>query len=619
MTQSVVGDYPIELGMGLDIRSKARSLFQCVKQSYLDPEKGFIQLDKHEGGASTTHQITTSNKEATLVIAGSLEIQADIAEVANISGEAHIDYQNSDGNESVTRVFKAHVRHHRNHLDITELKPEDLALSTVPTHIVTDVVYGQNLSGHLTLSTSHSDSSIKAGGKLKVEIAKVPIGGSGEIDFNKTDFNKNYNFEARLKSRNYGAPLQCDNLENYLEQVKKWFEEPGEASIIQYTLQPLSKMKNFSSSLLTPIGGELNKDLKSLIEDINDLVEYVKYLQKQVELEEEPMMVLFKFQQFLTKAKRELMKKFYDNFDADEVEDALAQYQCLGLKTIKIIKNFFPEFKNLNDVIEGAKLQIQKKKATATTEESKEPVKEESKAPVVKLDVDKFELIKFDSCPKNLYSVTSDGFIGEIRKRDNGQEYMAWGTLMNLPNYSYPKIIHHLLDKYPTDGIDFVMGEGVSNTALIEEIKKFLSKRHDYSVLTSEDLKLVKIRHAKANPLICLHEILAHPYSARGPTNHSDYQWRKDCAPMFSAKVYWTPMKDGGRVLEKKAMKLQAATDYARSNLNISDFSTNGDLLKDLQVTFFGNYTDKNSEALWLGGTHPHQQINFFQRIYTFT
>lgn len=81
---------------------------------------------------------------------------------------------------------------------------------------------------------------------------------------------------------------------------------------------------------------------------------------------------------------------------------------------------------------------------------------------------------------------------------------------------------------------------------------------------------------------------------------------------MFSAKVYWTPMKDGGRVLEKKTMKLQAATDYARSNLNISDFSTNGDLLKDLQVTFFGNYTDKNSEALWLGGTHPHQQINFF-------
>ena len=188
---------------------------------------------------------------------------------------------------------------------------------------MTDIVYGQNLSGHLTLSTSHSDSTIKAGGKLKVEIAKVPIGGKGEIDFNKTDFNKNYNFEARLKSRNYGAPLQCDNLESYLEQVKKWFEEPGDASVIQYTLQPLSKMKNFSSTLLTPIGGELNKDLKSLIEDINDLAEYVKYLQKQVELEEEPMMVLFKFQQLLTKAKRELMKKFYDNFDADEVEDAL--------------------------------------------------------------------------------------------------------------------------------------------------------------------------------------------------------------------------------------------------------------------------------------------------------
>ena len=84
-----------------------------------------------------------------------------------ISGQAHGDYHSSDGKESVTRVFSAQVRHHSDHLDITELKPDDLAVSTVPTHIVTDVVYGQSLSGHLTLSTSQGTSSMEARGKLK--------------------------------------------------------------------------------------------------------------------------------------------------------------------------------------------------------------------------------------------------------------------------------------------------------------------------------------------------------------------------------------------------------------------------------------------------------------------
>ena len=216
ITQNVVGDYPIELGMGLNIHSKARCLFQCVRAEFLDPEKGNVRLNIHEGGASTTHQITTSNKEATLAIAGSLEIKADIAEVANISGEAHIDYQNSDGNESVTRVFRAHVRHHRNSLNVTDLMPDDLGVSTVPTHIVTDIIYGQNLSGHLKLTNTHSKDTLKAGGELKVSIASIPIGGSGKIEFDKKSIEKNYNFEARLKSNNYGVPLQCDSLDSYM-------------------------------------------------------------------------------------------------------------------------------------------------------------------------------------------------------------------------------------------------------------------------------------------------------------------------------------------------------------------------------------------------------------------
>ena len=51
-----------------------------------------------------------------------------------------------------------------------------------------------------------------------------------------------------------------------------------------------------------------------------------------------------------------------------------------------------------------------------------------------------------------------------------------------MPNYGYPKIIHHVLDKYPTHGIDFNIGDGVNAGVVIEEIKKFLAKRHDYSI-----------------------------------------------------------------------------------------------------------------------------------------
>lgn len=88
---------------------------------------------------------------------------------------------------------------------------------------------------------------------------------------------------------------------------------------------------------------------------------------------------------------------------------------------------------------------------------------------------------------------------------------------------------------------------------------------------------------------------------------------------MYSAKIYWQAMKDGGRVVERKSMKLKEAIDYARGNSNIGDFTTTGDLNGNLSVTFFGNHSDKPNEAFWLGGTHPHQNINFFQRIYTFT
>ena len=53
----------------------------------------------------------------------------------------------------------------------------------------------------------------------------------------------------------------------------------------------------------------------------------------------------------LTKAKRELMRKFYSNFNAEQVEEALSQYGCLRLEKIKIIHNFFPEFKYLRKII----------------------------------------------------------------------------------------------------------------------------------------------------------------------------------------------------------------------------------------------------------------------------
>lgn len=115
---------------------------------------------------------------------------------------------------------------------MTELTPDDIASAKVPTHIVTDIVYGKNLAGILKLTNSERKDSLKASGSLKVQLLKIPIGGSGDIHFDRSSFEKNYNFEARLISNNYGDPLNCDSLDSYLAQVKKWFENPGEPSII---------------------------------------------------------------------------------------------------------------------------------------------------------------------------------------------------------------------------------------------------------------------------------------------------------------------------------------------------------------------------------------------------
>lgn len=182
-------------------------------------------------------------------------------------------------------------------------------------------------------------------------------------------------------------------------------------------------MKNFKDTLLTPIGGELNKEIKEVLEDISDLKSYLQYLLREVTFDDKSTAVLFNLSQLLTKANRELIYMFYDNFKEKELIDAIDRYSVLSLNTLNMIHNKFPELAGLKDTIDYAKEEIKKSKARKSDdEETKTPdIDEESKAPIVSLDVSKFERLELKSTSKEIYEISvGDIFIAQKQKKKNG-------------------------------------------------------------------------------------------------------------------------------------------------------------------------------------------------------
>merc|ERR1712080_9500 len=106
---------------GINIQNDDRALYQCVHSDYVSKNTN----KSHKGGSDTTACITSNNTTATLSIVGSLNIEADMAKMASISGSAHVDYHDSNKEESLVRTFSSKVLTTEFRLDYSTLKPED--------------------------------------------------------------------------------------------------------------------------------------------------------------------------------------------------------------------------------------------------------------------------------------------------------------------------------------------------------------------------------------------------------------------------------------------------------------------------------------------------------------
>jgi polyisoprenoid-binding protein YceI len=225
----VDSNYPLDLGFGINIRDSASGFFQCVKSDYVS---GTNIQKKWRGGSESTDEITSTSTEATMKIAGSLSIEADIAKMAEISGEAHMDYHDTNKEKSLVRCFTSNVFTDEYQLDCSNLEPKHLMdPENVPTHIVTNVVKGVSLTGSITLKDRTSDNSLKAGGSLQIKLASFPLGGKAEVDIDMEKFNQEYEFKAKLISLNYGKPLEIGSYPQFCETVSKWFQEEGGETI----------------------------------------------------------------------------------------------------------------------------------------------------------------------------------------------------------------------------------------------------------------------------------------------------------------------------------------------------------------------------------------------------
>lgn len=274
--------YGVELGHGFNIKNTKEGIFGCVRKAYLDTHPAITRPD---GGGATNAKITSSTVEAGLFINGSLEINADFAEVVKVSGKAHMDLANQDKKTSIARSFYSFSYTTHTYLDATELTPADLAASGA-THIVTDIFYGKGLTGTMTLTDQSKDHSLAAGGSLEVTALSIPINGKGAVDFKKKDVDINISFESSLTTANYKEPMQATDMDTYLQQVQEYFDDPGEPAIVKFTLTPLAILNNFKSAkgmpATTPFYEPLNTMVKRQFVQSERLMAYIKELKNEI-------------------------------------------------------------------------------------------------------------------------------------------------------------------------------------------------------------------------------------------------------------------------------------------------------------------------------------------------
>ena len=273
-------EWPVGLGFLYDSRRGMVSFVpglspDCVDQNtvatpqsslYQDQDKNFVE-------SSTTRIMT---------IMGQLEINATLS-VAKIEGKAHLDLKDTNKSESATLSFYNYAVKEFRNLDTSKIQPDDFIVNDYSeyTHIVTNIGLGRFLFGDITLTSKTDSSDLKAGGEVKVKLANIPIGGSGKIDFDKSEFEANYNFDSSIQAKGLNFDkglLNASDIATFLESVETFVtsSSPGDNSaIVKVFMTPLGGLKNLKSYKPLLCTTMIANMAKKAILDGRDLVEYI--------------------------------------------------------------------------------------------------------------------------------------------------------------------------------------------------------------------------------------------------------------------------------------------------------------------------------------------------------
>jgi hypothetical protein len=248
---------------------------QFIQQNTQAPVPSLYQKQEKSLVENTSDRIMT--------IVGQLEINASLS-VVEIKGKAYLDLQDTNKKASATLSFCNYAVKETVKLDTSKIKPVDINVVDFSnfTHMVTDVCLGKFLYGDISLTSKTDKYDLKAGGELSVTLMKIPIGGTGKVDFNKSEVDTNYNFNASLQAKGHNFDsglLNAPDITTFLQSVDAFVTSTSSkdnTSIVKVFMTPLTAIKGLTTYQPLVCTTLIANSAKKTILDGRDLIQYIQ-------------------------------------------------------------------------------------------------------------------------------------------------------------------------------------------------------------------------------------------------------------------------------------------------------------------------------------------------------
>ena len=274
----IPADKAVGLGYLYNQRKGMNSLSAGLPSAFCNENK--INPPKSVQYQNQDKKINNSTESKMLTILGELEINANI-EVAQVNGKGHCDLRNDDEKESAELSFANYASLKCESIGVGAIRPESFGSIKYQdyTHIVTGVCIGKFLHGDIKVTSKSKSKSLKAGGDIGLKACSLPIGGKGSLEYNTSEFDKDYQFFGNLVAKGHGFEdglLSCGDLASFLNSVKRF--EAANASectaIIKVEMTPLSAIRTLGISKMPFLTTAVMKDAKKVILRLNDMRKY---------------------------------------------------------------------------------------------------------------------------------------------------------------------------------------------------------------------------------------------------------------------------------------------------------------------------------------------------------